>query len=221
MNIHQRILRVSFARAPVLQRFATTEATKKPNRNAAPPVPKAMKSPSSRNSVSAYSLFIQQLAAERKKSGEKFLLTDAAKAYKSLPESEKSKLLEQIPALVSQRKAIYDEFVSKLSPSEILAENKTRADLRKKRMAAGKSVKNLSPILDKNAPTRPLGAFFLWAQQARQATEYQGMSITEQAKAMGEKWKSMAENEKAEWNTRAKSLREEYEQKKAEYYGSS
>lgn len=208
---------------PVLSRCASTEVVKKPRKAAAPPVPKskALKSPSSRSSVSAFTLFMQKFALERKQSGEKFLLQNAADAYKQLPDSEKSKLLEQIPEAVSQRKAIYDEFLGKLSPADIVAENKTRAKLRRERIAAGKSVRNLSPILDQNAPTRPSGSFILWANEARKQAEYDGMTVTEQARSLGEKWKALADSERAEFNAKAKQMKDEYEKKKAEYYGSS
>lgn len=211
--------------ANMARQYATTSdvVSKKPRKAAAPkqtPV-KALKTPTSNSRVSAYTLFIQNFAAERKKAGEKFLLQNATEAYKALPESEKSKLLEQLPELIAQRRAIYNEFISKLSPSEIATENKTRAALRKSRIAAGKSVKNLGPIVDPNAPTRPLGAYFRFAQEMRNDFEYEGMTLTEQAKALGQKWKTLSDSEKSRFTERAQKEQQEYLAKKKQYYGES
>lgn len=238
VQLIQALTRVAVPRGLIWQRFLTTEAVKSPQKASATPAPKskalkakkvaapsvpkpkALKSPVRRAYVNAYIVFIQQFAAERKKAGERFSMTDAANAYNHLSESEKSQLMEQVPAIIAQRKSSYDEFVKNLSPSEIVAENRVRAALRKARIAAGKSVAKLAPILDENAPKKPQSAYLLWFQDARQAIEYQGMSMTEQGKALGEQWRSMAEEEKAKWYNTAAELRKAWEKKKAEYYGS-
>lgn len=210
--------------ARAIRQYATPsgQAVSKTVKKAAPiPKPTARKSPSAYQRLSSYNIFIQKFAEERKKTGEKFLLQNATAAYKALPESEKSKLLEQLPELISQRKAIYDEFVSKLSPGEIAEENKIRAGLRKSRIALGKSVRNLAPIVDPNAPTRPLSAFFLYMKDARKDTDLTGMTIAEQSKSLGEKWKQLVEAEKERYIQEAKKDLVAYQEKKKEYYGSS
>lgn len=220
---NQHLLRRQCGPSLARQYATQPETTKKPRKTAAvvkpPSAPKALKAPKGTAKLSAYTLFIQNFAAERKKSGESFLLRDAGKAYKALPDSEKSKLLEQIPELISQRKAIYDEFIKKLSPAEILAENKTRAALRKTRIAAGKTIKNLSPIVDPNAPKKPLGSFFLYYAGVRGDSEFAGMSMVEQSKAIGEKWKSLGEAEKSKYVEQAQQEKEQYKKKYDEYYG--
>lgn len=218
------LARINVQQTRMLRQYATqvAQSTPKQVRKSAPaPKPKARKAPPADKRVSAYTFFIQKFAEERRNSGEKFLLQNASAAYKALPESEKSKLLEQLPELISQRKAIYDEFVSKLSPADIVAENKTRAALRKSRIALGKSVRNLEPIVDSNAPTRPLGAFFLYLKDARKESDLTGLSLIEQSKALGEKWKQLDKSKKERYLKEAKDELAVYQQKKEEYYRSA
>lgn len=225
MSLAYSVGRIGLMRVAATPRYYATEVevTKKPREKKTGaqtlPKPQALKSPARISRFSAYALFIQNFAKERKKAGEKWLLQDASVAYKALPESEKAKLLEQLPALITQRKAVYDEFVSKLSPSEIVAENKTRAALRKTRIAAGKSVKNYSPIVDPNSPKKPMGAFFHYFKETRSIPELAGFSVPEQAKAIGEKWKQMSESEKSKYKELAEKEFAVYKTKYEEYYG--
>ena len=203
---------------PSIRSFATkstTEIKKKVTKPLAKPKP--IKTPKS-GSISAYNLFIQKFAEERKAAGEKYLLANARDAYNELPESEKSKLIEQIPELIKQRRTVYNEFIATLSPAEIKAENKTRKALRKERIAAGKSVTNLGPIKDPNAPTYPSTAFFLFMRDHRTDGEYATMPITESARALGHRWKELSDEDKAPYQERAKQEREEYERRVKEYY---
>lgn len=223
--VAQTALKRSSISSPLLRTLATQASPStetKPKPKPAKQVlakPKAIKTPKS-GSISAYNLFIQKFAEERKTSGEKYLLANARDAYTALPETEKSKLVEQIPELIKQRRAVYNEFIAKLSPSEIRDENRTRKALRKERLAAGKSVTNLGPIKDPNAPTYPATAFFLFMKARRGDAEYSNMPITESARALGHAWKELGEDGKKEYVEAAKVERDDYERKVKEYYSS-
>lgn len=221
MSVIKLAHRSLFPRVSAISRnYATEIEPVKKGRKAQPFVkpPKPLQSPKNKR-FSAYTLFIQNFAQERKKAGEKWLLQDASTAYKALPDSEKSKLLEQLPELVAQQKAIYDEFVKNLSPADILAENKTRAALRKTKIAAGKSVRNLAPIVDPNAPKKPMNAFLSYLVENRGNPEYSGMTVSEQAKAIGEKWKQLGESEKSRYQNVSEKALNDWKQKTKEYYG--
>lgn len=61
----------------------------------------------------------------------------------------------------------------------------------KKRRGGGKKAAK-----DPNAPKRAMSAYFLWLKDHRPEFVSQGLSVTEIAKAAGEKWKTLTDDDK-------------------------
>jgi hypothetical protein len=204
---------------PRAKKDAGLKIDKDPKVKKAAPALRATKQPP-KGGISAYTLFIQNFAAQRKAEGERFVFTDAAEAYKQLPESEKSKLLEQVPNALAERKKLYDEFVSNMSASEIAAENKVRAGLRKKALAQGKTIPNkLKNIKDPNAPTAPLSAWMRFLKDRRESGAYEDLPMLEVTKRAAIDWRELSDDARAKYSEAAAKGYEEYKRAKDAYLG--
>jgi len=75
---------------------------------------------------------------------------------------------------------------------------------------------------DDKCPKRPLSNYFLYAQDVRAATkeEFPDLKITELAKEISKKWKSLTEEEKQPFNDQADALKAKYKEDLKAYEGS-
>ena len=105
--------------------------------------------------------------------------------------------------------------LEELTPEEFKIENARRQALR----AAGKS--SLPSLKDPNAPKRPLGSFFLFAQDQRQSGKYASLPVKEQVKAISLEWKNMPVQDKSRYTEIANKASEEYKAKKVAYFSGS
>ncbi|KAI8088028.1 high mobility group box domain-containing protein [Gilbertella persicaria] len=70
---------------------------------------------------------------------------------------------------------------------------------------------------DPNAPKRGLSAYMYFSQEQRQSVKdaNPGVTFGQIGKLLGEKWKSMSDEEKKPYNEKAAKDKERYEQEKA------
>merc|ERR1711988_1977111 len=80
-------------------------------------------------------------------------------------------------------------------------------------MGRGKKAK------DPNAPKRPMGAYFLFMNDHRDATKAENpeMKIGEIAKILGQKWANLEKEEKEKYEEQAKQAKAKYEEAKKKY----
>ncbi|BFZ57585.1 hypothetical protein PYCC9005_004637 [Savitreella phatthalungensis] len=195
------------------------KAPKKPAKPAKP-----MKEPK-KGKVTAANLFITQFAKEKQAAGETFVLADAWRAYRGLTEDDKAKLLAQLPNVLADRKQAYDEFVSTLTPRQIREENALRRKLRREQKEAGtlnkNSMANLREIKDPRAPKKPQSAYIKFFMESRETPEFRGLPVTELAKAVSAKWKTLTEQDKTKYMEEAKVDYEKYKREMERYMASS
>jgi len=72
---------------------------------------------------------------------------------------------------------------------------------------------------DKNAPKKPLSAYFIFLAEKRESlkAEFPEMSITQLGKKSGEIWKTLSEEEKEVYKAKHTALKEAYKTTRAEY----
>merc|ERR1711972_323404 len=128
----------------------------------------------------------------------------AGELWKTLGAAEKKKYDD----LAAKDKARYEEEVKTLGKRE----------RQPKKDRAGKKAKK-----DKDAPKRPMSAYFLWTQENREAVmkkhgiEKAGPEFTRKA---AEEWKTVSEKTKGEYEKKAAAAKEQY-QKDLEAYKAS
>merc|ERR1711879_819451 len=72
---------------------------------------------------------------------------------------------------------------------------------------------------DPNAPKRPMGAYFLFMNDYRDATKAENpdLKIGEIAKLLGQKWATIEKEEKEKYEELAKEAKTKYEEAKKKY----
>merc|ERR1712122_226508 len=75
---------------------------------------------------------------------------------------------------------------------------------------------------DPNAPKRPMGAYFLFMNDHRDATKAENpeMKIGEIAKILGQKWANLEKEEKEKYEEQAKEAKAKYEEEEPKAGGS-
>jgi hypothetical protein len=72
---------------------------------------------------------------------------------------------------------------------------------------------------DPNAPKRPLSTFFLFSQDERPKIKKDNpsLSVADIAKLIGERWRSIGDDKKRQYEERARTEKERYDREVAEY----
>jgi len=72
---------------------------------------------------------------------------------------------------------------------------------------------------DPNAPKRPLSTFFLFSQDERPKIKKDNpsLSVADIAKVIGERWRSIGDDKKRQYEERARQAKEVYDRQVAEY----
>jgi hypothetical protein len=72
---------------------------------------------------------------------------------------------------------------------------------------------------DPNAPKRPLSTFFLFSQDERPKIKKDNpsLSVADIAKLIGERWRSIGDDKKRQYEERARQEKERYDREVAEY----
>ena len=200
---------------PHVKAEAPAKVSKKPAKPAKP-----MKEPK-KGKVTAANLFITQFAKERQAAGETFVLADAWRAYRNLDEQKKGELADQLPNVLADRKQAYESFVSGLTPRQIREENALRRKLRREAKEAGTLNKNsmahLREIKDPRAPKKPQSAYIKFFMSSRDQPEFSGLPVTELAKAVSTKWKTLQDGDKTRFMEEAKRDYEQYKRDMERY----
>merc|ERR1712004_967527 len=86
-------------------------------------------------------------------------------------------------------------------------------------MGKEKKEKKGKKAKDPNAPKRPMGAYFLFMNDHRDATKAENpeMKIGEIAKILGQKWANLEKEEKEKYEEKAKEAKAKYEEAKKKY----
>jgi len=136
------------------------------------------------------------------------------------------KISEEWNALSETKKAEYQEMAQRQKEEFMIkfAEYKKTQDwkdfqLKKAKMDGRHALNALNRTTYKDAPTKPTNAFSLFkAKHLKQVMEEKkGASAGELSKILGEKWKSTSPEEREPFETEAGKLKEEYNQKFAEF----
>ncbi|KAF9411657.1 exp1-like protein [Podila epigama] len=149
-------------------------------------------------------------------SGQPVVLSDeapkAGAAWRALSDRERNVYVDRYKAEMVEYRKKSEARLQELTPAEFKLENTRRAALR----ATGKS--NIGPLKDPNAPKRPLSAYFLYAQDQRNAGKHANLSPQERIKAFAADWAASPESVKAKYNAESAAARESYKAVRSAYY---
>merc|ERR1712146_74335 len=125
--------------------------------------------------------------------------------WAALPQEEKD-------ALNAQYRTEFEEYKKKM------AEYK-KTDEYKKFQKASYAKKFKKCPKDKNAPKKPLSAYFMFLADNRESmkAEFPELKITELGKKVGELWKALSEEEKEVYKAKSRKAEEEFKAVRAAY----
>merc|ERR1712080_525762 len=108
---------------------------------------------------------------------------------------------EKYEELAKEAKAKYEEAKKKYDAGEPAEEEEENKPPKEKKAKKEKKEKKGKKGKDPNAPKRPMGAYFLFMHDHRDATkaENPGLKIGEIAKLLGEKWANIEKEEKEKY----------------------
>ncbi|WFD00130.1 hypothetical protein MYAM1_002876 [Malassezia yamatoensis] len=136
--------------------------------------------------------------------------TSVAKEWKELPDAQRAEFEKKVAEQKAQYEKDLEAWRESLTPEDIRRQNLYYSHQRKTGKAAP------SNLRDPNMPKRPLGAFFSFVQEQREAKTLSG-SVIEQSRQAADMWKSMSAEKRQAYEKASTQQIEEYMQAMEEY----
>jgi len=211
---HDATLRPRSKRTPETDTICPSLTISSPTSKDEPPLKSVLRPP--KLAPSAWQLYFTDWIQKQQASGTRKLnvaqaAKEAGQEYALLSPAEKEPYKRRSQVMKETREKEHDAYMRSLSPEDIKRENAFRAAQRK----AGKSRR--SNLKDRNAPKKPLSAYFMFLQQIRAnprlVTEIFGdeSETTKQSVLAAAKWRSMTDAERQPFLAQAEQEKMEYE----------
>ncbi|KAJ3120427.1 exp1-like protein [Nowakowskiella sp. JEL0407] len=169
------------------------------------------KSGAPKRPLSAYTLYMKDSfkSAHTRGTPATQTMANLANSWKSADSATKQKYEVEAQRLKAAYEKEYAKFLNNVKPDQALASVKRRNLLKK--LNPSKSFSK--PLVDPNAPKKPLSSYILFVKDARAAApdvqtqilgkSFAEMSITESAKALGSAWNRMPKDRKELYQNQA------------------